>query len=62
MILGKEPRRWRKSTHSEADKACVEVALDAGRALVRDSKHPDLPHLALAPAAWFALLAYARSR
>jgi len=45
-----DPRRWRKSSYSNQDGACVEVAhpLDA----VRDSKNPG----AVLPAPGFSLL------
>ncbi|WP_433328171.1 DUF397 domain-containing protein [Spirillospora sp. CA-294931] len=47
--------RWRKSSHSGTETACVEVAA-ADRALcVRDSKDPAGPVLSLPPEAWVSL-------
>ncbi|WP_048821016.1 DUF397 domain-containing protein [Streptomyces ipomoeae] len=49
---------WRKSSYSDATGQCVEVADDLPGALpIRDSKHPDGPHLVFAGAAWTAFVA-----
>ena len=51
---------WFKSSHSTNDGAdCVEVALTPATVLVRDSKDPEGPHLALTPDAWSSFLAFA---
>lgn len=42
---------WRKATAS-ADAACVEVAQDGDRVLIRDSKRPGSGHLSVAGATW----------
>jgi len=49
---------WRKSTHSNAEGACVEVAfLDGGRVAVRDSKDRGTgPTLLFTPAGWSAFV------
>ncbi|MFD4657459.1 DUF397 domain-containing protein [Kitasatospora sp. NPDC058444] len=48
---------WFKSTRSNAQSACVEVAfLDAGVVPVRDSKDPGGPALVFQAAAWSAFL------
>lgn len=53
---------WRKSRHSGAHGHCVEVAVTGGHELlVRDSKDPDGPVLALTPAQWRAFLAGIKS-
>ncbi|MGY0003491.1 DUF397 domain-containing protein [Micromonospora sp. I033] len=45
--------RWRKSTRSDNDGNCVEVAGNlSGVVLVRDSKDPSGPTLAFTPDAW----------
>jgi hypothetical protein len=51
--------RWRKSSYSGSNGgACVEVALNLpGVVAVRDSKNPDGPNLAIAPAQWAAFAA-----
>jgi hypothetical protein len=43
---------WRKSSYSGGGKDCVEVADVGSGALVRDSKQPELGHLAFATAEW----------
>ncbi|MFC0005821.1 DUF397 domain-containing protein [Micromonospora siamensis] len=46
--------RWRKSSRSGDEGACVEMALLPGTVAVRDSKDPAGPALLFAPAAWVA--------
>ena len=48
---------WRKASRSAGNGACVEVAGTQGAVLVRDSKDPDGPRLALGAAQWSAFLA-----
>ena len=44
---------WRKSTYSGSNGGnCVEIAAEAERVLVRDTKHLDSAVLAFSPAAW----------
>ena len=46
---------WRKSSYSgDNGGACVEVATLAPAIAVRDSNHPDGPHLAFPTATWQA--------
>lgn len=48
---------WRKSTRSNAEAECVEVAvLDGGRRAVRDSKDPAGPALIFTAAEWTAFV------
>ncbi|MFI5798825.1 DUF397 domain-containing protein [Streptomyces sp. NPDC051677] len=55
--------QWIKSTYSTADGPdCVEVAAAPARILVRDSKNPHGPRLALTPTTWTAFLPYASER
>ncbi|WP_200211828.1 DUF397 domain-containing protein [Micromonospora coerulea] len=46
--------RWRKSSHSGDEGACVEMAVLATAVAVRDSKDPTGPTLVFSPAAWAA--------
>ncbi|MFF6997933.1 DUF397 domain-containing protein [Streptomyces sp. NPDC008313] len=51
---------WLKSSYStDEGPDCVEVATVPHHILVRDSKNPAGPRLALAPATWAAFLPYA---
>ncbi|MEV5442191.1 DUF397 domain-containing protein [Streptomyces sp. NPDC052644] len=51
---------WIKSSYSGADTpSCVEVADMTDHILVRDSKNPTGPRLALAPTTWAAFVPYA---
>ena len=43
---------WRKSSYSGQDGDCIEVGEYAGTILVRDSKNPGGPVLAVRAAAW----------
>ncbi|WJK33936.1 DUF397 domain-containing protein [Solwaraspora sp. WMMA2065] len=48
---------WRKSTRSNAQGMCVEVATNVpATVLVRDSKDPAGPALAFSPAGWTSFL------
>ncbi|MFE1751021.1 DUF397 domain-containing protein [Streptomyces anandii] len=51
---------WIKSSYStDEGPDCVEVAAIPDHILVRDSKNPTGPRLALGPAAWRGFLPYA---
>ncbi|MFF8838664.1 DUF397 domain-containing protein [Streptomyces sp. NPDC015130] len=53
---------WHKSTYSGNDNdACVEVADNLPRVLVRDSKDRDRGELVVGPAAWGAFTASVRA-
>ncbi|MFJ7020424.1 DUF397 domain-containing protein [Streptomyces sp. NPDC101117] len=50
---------WTKSSYStDEGPDCVEVAPTLDHILVRDSKNPHGPRLALAPTTWTAFLPY----
>lgn len=59
-----QPRRWRKSSYSEADGNCLEVAHSASGAIsVRDSKQGSIgPTLIFSPLEWAAFMQTIRSR
>jgi len=51
---------WIKSSYSTADGPdCIEVTAVPDHILVRDSKNPHGPRLALTPTTWTAFLPYA---
>ncbi|MFD7818505.1 DUF397 domain-containing protein [Streptomyces sp. NPDC059785] len=51
---------WIKSSYSTSDGPdCVEVATAPRHILIRDSKVPDGPRLALSPTTWASFLPYA---
>ncbi|WP_137994055.1 DUF397 domain-containing protein [Streptomyces vilmorinianum] len=51
---------WRKSSYSSGEGGeCVEVAAHPTTVHVRDSKVPQGPQLAVAPAAWASFVSYA---
>ncbi|MEV8128319.1 DUF397 domain-containing protein [Streptomyces sp. NPDC085944] len=51
--------QWRKSTYSGDSSNCLEIATAPATILVRDSKNPNGPRLALRPATWTRFAAYA---
>ncbi|MFD7134107.1 DUF397 domain-containing protein [Streptomyces sp. NPDC059894] len=54
---------WRKSTHSDGGGGeCLEVAACPHTIHIRDSKHPDGPHLTLSAPAWGGFLTHAAGR
>ncbi|BAD60464.1 DUF397 domain-containing protein [Nocardia farcinica] len=54
--------RWFKSTHSQGDAACVEVAFfEDGAVGVRHSKNPTGPALTFTASEWRAFLAGVRA-
>ncbi|CAL9492276.1 hypothetical protein SUDANB58_03279 [Streptomyces sp. enrichment culture] len=61
MSLKPSPElEWIKSSYSTDDgPSCVEVATAPATILVRDSKIPDGPRLALSPTTWATFLPYA---
>lgn len=55
MIMMSHPRpSWRKSSYSNGEASCVEVAAAARTVAVRDSKDPNGPQLAVPAGSWAA--------
>lgn len=52
---------WRKSSHSGQNGDCIEVGGDAGTILIRDSRNPGGPVLAVTAAAWRSFTGILRS-
>lgn len=53
QVSGISGLRWRTSTYSGNSGQCVEVSLtDLDRVLIRDSKNPCGPMLAVRPGVW----------
>lgn len=61
MTRDPTPALWRKSTRSNSQAACVEVANLDGHRAVRDSKNPTGPALVFTAAEWSAFTAGIRS-
>lgn len=62
MKRDQTPAMWRKSSFSNSQAACVEVAdLDSGGRAVRDSKNPHGPALVFTAAEWVAFTAGVRA-
>lgn len=57
MTISNAYSTWRKSSYSGSQTACVEVALGAEAARVRDTKQRQAGHIEVSPDAWQALLA-----
>ncbi|MGW4773602.1 DUF397 domain-containing protein [Nocardia sp. NPDC004278] len=58
MTVDLSEARWFKSSYSESNGQCVEVAfLSGGRVGVRDSKNPTGPALVFTPGEWAAFTA-----
>lgn len=50
------PDAWFKSSYSQAQGECVEVAFRPQTVAARDSKNPDGPRLEFTPAGWDGFL------
>lgn len=61
MIVDLAGAVWRKSTFSQSDGACVQVALTPFVAAVRDSKDPDGGVLVTSFRAWDAFRRFSKS-
>ncbi|MEV5377121.1 DUF397 domain-containing protein [Streptomyces nondiastaticus] len=55
------PDIWMKSSYSDAQHNCVEVASLSARIGIRDSKNPTLPPLQIDPSSWTSFLNEVRS-
>jgi hypothetical protein len=55
-----QPESWIKSTYSQAQGECVEVAFTPDTVHTRDSKAPDRARLSFSGPAWLGFLANVR--
>lgn len=53
--------KWRKSSRSNSEQACVEIAATTSAIGVRDSKNPNGGHLVLDRAVFADLLSHAKA-
>ncbi|RSO04574.1 hypothetical protein DMH18_33905 [Streptomyces sp. WAC 06783] len=51
------PAKYRKSSYSNEERECVQIATTRHTITIRDSKHPTGPTLHLTPTAWASFLA-----
>ena len=49
---------WRKSSYSDGEGECLEIALTPTTIHIRDSKTPENPHLTVAPTTWTTFLTH----
>lgn len=61
LIIELSTAAWRKSSRSTNQNACVEIAVTAGLAAVRDSKNAAGPILTFEPSRWLGFLAAAKA-
>jgi hypothetical protein len=47
---------WFKSSYSDGEGECLEIALTPATTHIRDSKNPKAPALQIAPSTWTAFL------
>ncbi|MBD2896225.1 hypothetical protein amrb99_51690 [Actinomadura sp. RB99] len=53
--------KWRKSSRSNSEQECVEIAQTPTAIGIRDSRNPDGGHLTLTPAVFADLLEHAKA-
>jgi hypothetical protein len=56
MTAERRARKWQKSTHSNPNDNCVEIALASAEVGIRDSKAPGAGALSVSPRAWRTFL------
>ncbi|MFB8773106.1 DUF397 domain-containing protein [Streptomyces broussonetiae] len=50
---------WQKSSYSGDGSNCVEISATPTAIHIRDSKHPEGPHVIVAPSIWTPFIQYA---
>lgn len=59
--MGKSTVHWKKSSFSDEEAECVEVAMAGGAVLVRHSWFPDQAVISIAPTSWLTFVDFIKT-